>query len=310
MYSLLILVSLAVSSINSLQLMSSTLSPASSNRSDPVIREGDKYLQIECLVIANPSITVQWTKQHLYRDLLAAGNNNKQQQESKNTFDLADLWKQRLHIDWSRSNISQTVNEVYHADSLTYLIVSRLTVFSVSFVDTAIYTCVTPNDTRQILVQVEHSPHIMSRLNPSKVAADTSETTSVKFVCSALAYPISHFNWTVKDNQMVNEASGSNDKYKVISRHGIGTHHSAYSERNSYHFTSELIIRNVSELDYAQYECIAFNQMGTDRATFKLVHKSKLTPLLLLLCCCMVKSILFNCFPYRLSGISFQFSMH
>lgn len=255
------------------------------NQSVPLIREGDKYFRLECRVTANPSITVQWTKEtfsYRAKGPSAEGSSTSSKEASHN-------FKERPSIDWSRSNLSQSLvpNLSARPDTGAHTVVSVLLVHEVSYVDAGLYTCVTPNDTKQIQVPIEHYPRIMSGINARKVAADGA-TPSVKFVCSAVAYPISHFNWTVNGNGMVSGASsvngrpsGVSDKYSVTSRHGLGTHGSSTSnsEMSSYHFTSELIIRDVNEADFGQYECIAFNQMGTDRATFELVQKSKLMPL-------------------------------
>ncbi|KAH9422465.1 hypothetical protein DERP_003141 [Dermatophagoides pteronyssinus] len=217
-----------------------------------LIENNDRNFRIECNVNnGNPSSIIRWTKQFFSKYLqrrqiqiqqqskLIKNPTNDQHyyyhsnQRLKNMpylYDYDDyidddidyinflinsnLQSNDMFIDWSRSNVTQTIlsknsrqqiansannnnhhntNHSHYNKSLS--IHSELAINQVNFADSGIYTCHTLNDSRSIAIRIRHRPRIFVSNNLKKIAANIGEI-SVKFVCSALAYPNVYFNWT------------------------------------------------------------------------------------------------------------------
>lgn len=260
---------IASSAIHSLQLYSS-------GRVVEEVQEGDPYFELRCEVYASPSITVKWTRHFRYKRLVEKFRWNTDPltqvaavttAQPSNIIDNKDSGNES-GLDWSRSNVSQ-----YSSGRLLDVgqsIVSNLFITKVSLIDSGVYTCITPNDSKHISVRVRHRPRILYKPNTLMVATDRLADT-VKFVCSAIAYPLASFNWTVNGNKMISEANAHDDDKYRVSTHKQPTE----TEMDTYHFSSELIVQSVTDDDYRSYKCSAFNHLGSDQVTFELVHKSK-----------------------------------
>ncbi|KAH9521583.1 plasma membrane cell adhesion molecule [Dermatophagoides farinae] len=245
----------------------------------------------------------------------------------------SNLHSSDMFIDWSRSNVTQTVlskknskqiaNSAannhhqqqhpnyshYNNNNNSLSIHSELAINQVNFVDSGIYTCHTMNDSRSIAIRIRHRPRIFVPYNLRKIAANNGEQQSVKFVCSALAYPTNvYFNWTrfttvnddddddddhnnnnnnnadsdeipKKQQQQTSMMLINSDKYRVIfpsSSESSSTSSALETEMiiKNYHHTSELIIRHLDNNDYGIYECMVNNEFGNDHQRFELVRKS------------------------------------
>lgn len=219
-----------------------------------LIENNDRNFRIECNVNnGNPSSIIRWTKQFFSKYLqrrqiqiqqqskLIKNPTNDQHyyyhsnQRLKNMpylYDYDDyidddidyinflidsnLQSNDMFIDWSRSNVTQTIlsknsrqqiansannnNNHHHNTNYSHYnkslsIHSELAINQVNFADSGIYTCHTLNDSRSIAIRIRHRPRIFVSNNLKKIAANIGEI-SVKFVCSALAYPNVYFNWT------------------------------------------------------------------------------------------------------------------
>lgn len=208
------------------------------------------------------------------------------------------------YIDWSRSNITQHVwpsNRSLLTSSLDdSIIISELIIDHITYMDSGIYTCLTPNNSKQIEVNVMHKPVLISKLNWPMVAADPGER-SIKFTCNALAFPRARFNWTkissnnertnVNNEQMINYANvpiefihfddnllTSKYKYNVIENNSDDDEmmvNMVPSSVGNYHSSSILIIHNINEDDYTGYKCLAYNSLGANQLRFDLVKKSE-----------------------------------
>lgn len=319
--------------------------PPNTRNGNKVVHEGDTHFRLECKVLSNDSITVKWSRQSYYQDILTKTTTSRQSirrhkslfssfrpstatttttstttGSNANRMPYDDGDDDELDpIDWSRTNVSHFSSplnastaaasglEKHHGQQL---LVSHLTIRNVTFEDSGIYTCaaITSDQhvsSKNIQISVRHRPHILTEPNRRKVAADVG-APFVKFVCSALAYPVVYFNWTVKGNEMVSsEVNRDDDKYRVVSHNAVASPTTTRSLQlrgpstnftninninninidnnndsitmSSYYFESELIIRSVAMDDFRSYNCLAYNQMGKDQMTFELVKKSKPT---------------------------------
>lgn len=242
-------------------------------------RENDSLLRIRCEVTSHPSVSVKWSKQSLYGHYLAPTTDRTHHRllVSNNFLIDPSPIESDSPIDWSRSNASQWV-EASATSEDGHSMVAELAIHQVVMSDAGIYTCSTPNDSRRVQVKVQHRPRIVpaQRRTTPKVAANAG-TPFVKFVCSALAYPIASFNWTVKGNKVISEAERFelNDKYRVVARSMLASHRHSDQLSAGFHHSSELIIHHLEEDDFRSYKCFAYNQFGFDQVTFELVHKSR-----------------------------------
>lgn len=312
MFALLLVFHLAeASSIVSIEL----------HQPNKVVSEGDTYFRVICNVLSNDSITLKWSRQSYYQNILSK-TSIKSIRRHKSHFSsfrpsspTSSSSNNRISykndeldpIDWSRTNVSH-FSSILNNSAVTsglknyhgkQLLTSQLTISNVTFEDSGIYTCAGIStdqhiSSKNIQISVRHAPHILTQPIRRKVAADVG-VPFVKFVCSALAYPVVYFNWTVKGSVMVSsEVNRDDDKYQVVSHNTIASSTTTRSLRpkgsgtnfttndndinmSSYYFESELIIRRVAKDDFRSYNCLAYNQMGKDQMTFELVKKSKLT---------------------------------
>ncbi|KAI2806235.1 heterophilic cell-cell adhesion via plasma membrane cell adhesion molecule [Blomia tropicalis] len=271
-----------LSSIKSIRISSSSSTSSaslasSSNQTTSTIREGDAYFTIECQVNANPSIAIQWTKQYSMNhwDLSRSRSSFNDTEPYFNNGPLFVNEDESIDsnaIDWNRSNVSQTQPFYGGSDLSAQLIVSRLTIGNVRFTDSGVYSCITPNDTRTIQVNIEHRPRIMAGFGSPIVATDYgSSVSAVKFYQHFLTY--NSIGRLMIQRKQRSIKIGSNSKYQLMTRNGqLGSHRSSDQSDNQ-HFTSELIIHHITEQDYGQYQCEAYNRFGSDQSMFELVRK-------------------------------------
>ena len=227
------------------------------------VREDESFVGIECRVSASgvdpsqpPTVTFSRLSHH-----------NTTFIDSLNLHTSGGIGRlfDKPEIDWSRSNISHTTQAIQPPNRSMLSIVSTLHIYNITATDAGQYECSTRDDRRTIRLIVEHRPTILTR-NGHKTAAENGET--IKLLCSVLAYPQAHIQWSTPPTMenLIGSNSGPYGKKRI--------HERIVHQTNSL-LVSELILEHVSEQDFGHFVCAARNAFGVSEINLSLVHKCK-----------------------------------